>query len=253
MKDLSHLVRNYTVKHERTIKRICKPLQDLNISDLGYARIKTDGSFCNFNTFPALLEYFYAEKMYQSQPYFCCPDLFHSGYTLTQVSSISSLQKTCEARYGINHSLCKVERHQDYMELFSFHPPINQSTDCLNYLNCIHLLDKFAAYFRQEARTLITNAMNEGYNLLKSKGSAFYEASPNLDLLSNDFKAQQFIKKISPLTVREHQCLDLFKEGRSAQATAAILNLSQRTVEHYFDNIKSKLGCQSKRELLEIS
>ena len=73
-----------------------------------------------------------------------------------------------------------------------------------------------------------------------------------MPLLNKDLKTQQFLKKIFPLTVREHQCLDLFKQGRSVQATAAILDLSQRTVEHYFENIKEKLGCQSKMELLEL-
>jgi DNA-binding CsgD family transcriptional regulator len=249
--DLNQLVRKYTINHERTIKRICAPLQDLNISDLGYVIIKTDGSFCNLSTFPAFLEYFYAEEMYTTQPYFSHPDLFQSGYTLVQVTSNPSFQKACESRYDLNHCLCKIQKHRDYMEMFFIHPPTNCSKNCLKYLKNIYLLDKFASYFRQEAKTLITNALHEGYNISKTRGRAFHEAAPGLKLLNNDCKTQQFLKKISPLTAREHQCLDLYKQGRSAQATAAILDLSQRTVEHYFDNIKAKLGCQSKMELLE--
>ena len=40
--------------------------------------------------------------------------------------------------------------------------------------------------------------------------------------------------------------LTIYLEGRSAQSTAAILGLSRRTVEHYFENIKVKLNCRSK-------
>ncbi|PJD94806.1 MAG: hypothetical protein CK425_10470 [Parachlamydia sp.] len=249
--ELNHLIKKYTIKNAHTIKQICAPLEDLNISYLGYAIIKPDGSFCNINSFPTFIEHYYAEGMYQAQPYFCHPDLFQSGYALTQATVNPFFQKTCEDRYDINYLLCRLQKHPNYMELFFFHPPINNSKNCLRYLNNIGLLDKFATYFRQEAKAIITSAMREGYNISKAKGHAFYETSPKLNLLSNNLKTQQFLKKISPLTAREHQCLDLFKQGRSAQATAAILNLSQRTVEHYFENIKTKLGCQSKMELLE--
>jgi len=250
-KDFNHLVRKYTIKHERTLKRLSLPLADLNISYLGYAILKLDGSFCNVNTFPAFFEHYYGEEMYKSQPYFSHPDLFHSGYTLTQATVNPFFQKLCEDRYEINYALCKLQKHRDHMELFFFHPPINSSKNCLKYLQNIHLLEKFATYFRHEAKAIITSAMDEGYNMLKARGPAFYKSSPKLKLLSNVLKTQQFLKAVSPLTAREQQCLDLFKQGRSAQATAAILDLSQRTVEHYFDNIKIKLGCYSKRELLE--
>jgi len=249
--DLNHLVKKYSIKHERTLKRICAPLHDLNITEFGYVLVKSDGSFCNINTLPAFLEYFYANEMGNSQPYFSHPDLFQSGYTLTQACIEPIFQKKCEAKFNIGSFLCKLLKHQNYMELFLFHPPITQSKKCLKYLNHIYLLDKFATYFKQEAKAIITKAMEEGYNILKNRGPAFYEASSNIKLLNNDFKTQQFLKKISPLTIREHQCLELFKKGRSAQATAAILDLSQRTVEHYFENIKVKLKCQSKMELLE--
>ncbi|PJD94809.1 MAG: hypothetical protein CK425_10485 [Parachlamydia sp.] len=247
--NLNHLVRQYTIKYEHTLKRICAPLHDLNISDLGYAIIKPDGSFCNLSTFPAFLKYYYAEK--KTNPCFSHPDLFQAGYTLLPCTSNSLFLKACESQYDINYALCRFQKHRECMEIFFFHSAIKKSKDCLHSLEKVYLLDKFATYFRQETKTLITKALKEGYNISKARGRAFYEASPQLNLLSDNCKTKQFLKKTSPLTAREHQCLDLLKQGRSAQATAAILDLSQRTVGHYFENIKAKLGCQSKMELLE--
>jgi DNA-binding CsgD family transcriptional regulator len=86
--------------------------------------------------------------------------------------------------------------------------------------------------------------------LKKAKGSAFLTINPTNPLTNKDPKVQQFLKIINPLSPRERQCLQLFKEGKSAQATAAILGISRRTVEFYFESIKNKLRCRTKAELL---
>ncbi len=54
------------------------------------------------------------------------------------------------------------------------------------------------------------------------------------------------------LSNREQECLRLFLNGKTAKETAIFLDISYRTVEEYFSNIKKKLGCQTKRELLSI-
>jgi DNA-binding CsgD family transcriptional regulator len=256
MNDLNLLVQKYTIKQEHKIKRICVPIQDyLNIREIGYARVEADGRFCNINSFPPFLEYFYSENLANTQHYFSHPDLFQSGYTLAPVTFCPLFQKNIQNQYDINYVLYKLQKIKNGLEIFFFHPKMvlkkQNSKNCFKYLKNINLLDKFTNYFRKEASCIIESAMAEGFNIKVIRGQAFYEVNPRLDLLSNDLKAKQFLKKISPLTEREQQCLDLYKQGRSSQATAAILNLSQRTVEHYFDNIKTKLGCQSKMELLE--
>ena len=39
-------------------------------------------------------------------------------------------------------------------------------------------------------------------------------------------------------------------KNKSAKETGLLLNLSRRTIEHYFENIKTKLNCWNKQELL---
>ncbi len=38
--------------------------------------------------------------------------------------------------------------------------------------------------------------------------------------------------------------------GKTAKETAVIMGLSYRTIEEYLTNIKKKLGCRHKRDLL---
>lgn len=67
----------------------------------------------------------------------------------------------------------------------------------------------------------------------------------------------QYIKKFSiskalslGLSIREIECLNLVLENRSYKQIANTLNLSPRTVEHYVDNIKDKLNCSTKLDLI---
>lgn len=52
------------------------------------------------------------------------------------------------------------------------------------------------------------------------------------------------------LTRREVDCAKLLIHGLSAKKIAAELNLSQRTVQHYIENIRAKLGAANKSELI---
>lgn len=56
--------------------------------------------------------------------------------------------------------------------------------------------------------------------------------------------------EISQLTMREHQCIQYLLQGLSNKDIAAKLCLSPRTVEAYLDNIKTKLYCKNKIELI---
>lgn len=53
------------------------------------------------------------------------------------------------------------------------------------------------------------------------------------------------------LSTRELECLFFLLRGKTTKVIARILNLSPRTVESYIDQVKSKLACASKEELIE--
>jgi len=61
------------------------------------------------------------------------------------------------------------------------------------------------------------------------------------------------IKTLIELSEREKSCLRYLLEGKTAKETAILLHLSHRTIEYYFENLKDKLNCMTKRELLKIA
>ena len=52
------------------------------------------------------------------------------------------------------------------------------------------------------------------------------------------------------LSLRQIQCAEYLLNGRTAKETGESLGLSARTVEYYLGNIKSKLECKNKSELI---
>jgi DNA-binding CsgD family transcriptional regulator len=51
-------------------------------------------------------------------------------------------------------------------------------------------------------------------------------------------------------SLREKQCLEDIVSGKSSRESAERLGLSRRTVESYIENIKNKLNCKNKSELI---
>jgi DNA-binding NarL/FixJ family response regulator len=63
--------------------------------------------------------------------------------------------------------------------------------------------------------------------------------------------AAYFINSKAPQpTIREAQCLAFLLEGRTAKQIAYALHISHRTVETYLDNLKKKVGCRTRIELI---
>lgn len=61
-------------------------------------------------------------------------------------------------------------------------------------------------------------------------------------VLCNDFKAC--------LSKREFESISYFVNGKTMKEIADILEISPRTVEDYINNVKRKLGCNSKAEVI---
>lgn len=53
-------------------------------------------------------------------------------------------------------------------------------------------------------------------------------------------------------TKREAECMVWLLKGKTIGGVATILNLSPRTVEYYMKNMKTKIGCRTKFELIDL-
>lgn len=63
---------------------------------------------------------------------------------------------------------------------------------------------------------------------------------------------KKYINKIK-LTKREAECLSLILRGKTAKEIGNLLNISGRTIEHYFSSLKEKFNCSTKSMLIETA
>lgn len=142
----------------------------------------------------------------------------------------------------------------NYCEFSEFAEPEINATRSSVTMNS-EILNEFAAYFREKSVSLI-NKMENNY-LVPFKVIKHEENSSACRQFLEQIKRNKYIllsksgeKKVSH---REYQCFKLFIKNYSAKEIAKNLSLSPRTVENYLNNIKQKLYCSSKYDLLKIA
>lgn len=81
--------------------------------------------------------------------------------------------------------------------------------------------------------------------------SNFIDLEPNYDTLKV-LGLEKYAELSSILSSRERECLIHLLHDKTAKEIAADLKLSFRTVQSYMENIKTKLRCQNRRELIKF-
>jgi len=89
-----------------------------------------------------------------------------------------------------------------------------------------------------------TNLIRDNQGEYKPKRRGKKRKQAKIYKLGKKFKGIHFSR-------REAECMVCFLQGKTIYGTAAAIGLSPRTVEYYVKNMKSKIGCHSKCELIE--
>lgn len=83
---------------------------------------------------------------------------------------------------------------------------------------------------------------NEVFRMLRQFDDKLHLSTHHYTLNDNENKYE--------LTNRECECVFLLIRGKSAKEIGALLSLSKRTIESYIENIKNKMDCKNKAEIL---
>lgn len=62
----------------------------------------------------------------------------------------------------------------------------------------------------------------------------------------------EFVEHYAGLSVRETEVMFFLMRSQNSTTISQLLGLSKRTVQHYTDNIKLKMGCHSTQQLIEL-
>ena len=171
------------------------------------------------------------------------------------------------AEFGVQHTFTIIEKNNEMTNFYHF---ANDSSDTkINqvYIANLDLLRVFIQHFNENVAksSLLSSAYDLKFNIdplaegftTKSDDIIFDKARAEFLTYMNkpDDKPKLLTPKFAHndiyLSKRESECLYLYARGKIARDIAIMLGLSRRTVEHYLDKVKTKMGVASKNELIE--
>lgn len=244
---------------------LCKPLEMFHIHHFTYQKQFNDGTRINLSNKPQWIEDYYNLKLYESSLFEKKPSQYNAGFNIWMGDYDLPVYDHGKQYYNTSHCISIAEPHHDGCEhyLFSTSP---DKPEAIQYLsNNMDILYHFIMYLKDRGLDVIKKAQKNKIQVQKS----FISAPQNI-IMPNDLGAgldkykKQFFQKTPirryiyevgddqgiKLTQRELSCVMYLLQNKTAQETAELMNLSRRTVESYLDNIKIKLNCDTKADLL---
>lgn len=239
------------------VSQISAPLfNNFDITTFIYSKIFKDGSYWTLSNRGDWVEYFYENK-------YSNPDaqsqLTRSGYYIDLSElAVPDLQiKIAREKFNADHWFNIVKTYGSYYEIFGFAAP-SQSRHVLNsYINYVDLFEHFILYFKDRAHQLIMRADNNAIYPLVTQSAISLDKQADLreKFISETQINRYFLHTKSGsqyLTKREYECLSYIAKGKTFKETGYYLGLTERTVGYYINNIKARLGCHSKSQLVAL-
>lgn len=127
------------------------------------------------------------------------------------------------------------------------------------YINNLDVLERFILYYKDRAKKIIelstknkivtVRAMPMADNLIHHKITDEQKKIYLANTPIHNYYVSLSNKTVA-LSKREMDCIKLISQGKSSTETADLLSISFRTVEKHIENIKLKLECHKKSELI---
>jgi|GEM_PF-869906 len=257
------VVQNY-LRHTDKVKRVTGLLSHyFNITHFQYRRIDCNGQFVVLGNRPDWFEHYVGEQFFTGDPFMKHPKSYRPGFCLTEGNNTEGYGKIWRANveiFNIDMVAIYIVKCNGYVEMYGFSS--NRQNSCLRdlYLNDHALLKRFASFFRKELDSSILKLVEAPVFLPYLKGNDFNSVLVNPGIKKDlrraflcDLGFNSAVSQFEQLSRRECQCLYRLKKGLTAKEIALELNLSHRTIEFYLENIKGKLACRDRREMISLA
>lgn len=260
------IVQRYLCRHSDRIRRVTKPLRDyFHVDYFTYHKIDADGHYSVLLDRPDWAEHYVSNKFYLIDPYLRHPDVYESGVCLLQTNGTEEYQSTVVKDgfelFGMDLGMLLIEKSEGSVEFFSCSGSSKNGGIYDLYMSDLGLLKAFTQHFKQELQPLLMEMQKAPMFLTQLKGEDFFRKTPIVSKTNTDERHAflkdiglcEEIKRLSRLSPREKDCLLCLIKDYNAKESASALGISQRTIEFYFENIKDKLGCISKKEIYSLA
>lgn len=187
-------------------------------------------------------------------------DTFNIQYQLSSTIEPETC-KQAEQLFGIRHIFEIVYEYRNFVEVFEFGSFDANTAPIDYYFNHLPELNKFNLYFKEKAADIITQAEKERifFRINKQKPHITDHCDTTQssdDTLHNQLLPKRFYissrKQNLYLTRQQFSCIKYLAQGRSAKEIGNRLNVSNRTIEGYLEQLKTKIDAYNKSQLIDF-
>jgi len=227
------------------VAKIAKPLKELGIIYFDYTRNEHNGGRIWLANHPSPTEIYLRKKYYLSGNMEASPTQYKPQIVFLDTLPQQHIYDDVLRPHNIDHSMQIINPHKDYCEFFGFATTKGNTKIINTYLTKIDVLKKFCAYFLEQAAPII--------KLVEKNKVILPFHKKKIDFIDHDdtnSALYNILANRKSLSRRQLQCTKLLLAGNSICEIATTLSLSPRTIEHYLNNLKIKLKCKNKTELI---
>ncbi len=224
------------------IRNIANPLLSNGINYFSWGRHYHDGGRIWLCNTPENLRNYYTNKLYRFGNSEAQPASYKSQIVLWSTLPNQQVFEFLK-QHGTGNGIFIIESYKDYCEFTAF--AINRANNAVNtFLTNMDFFKKFRDQFKEKASNLIKQSeANKIYLPYHNK------ALPDANILDQSILDINIRSKVK-LSPQQFVCAKLLLQGKNSREMAETLSLSPRTVETYINNLKIKLNCANKTDLI---
>lgn len=262
-----------TKLYHKMFTDLCKPIIDyMGVTSAQYVNIDKHGRSFVVYSLKKWGERVIEQKHYNVETVLVHPDNMHNGFSVCDSSQDLEYKNTLLYDGAVNfnwwHACCYIEKNSTNDGFFGLgFATTKDNFQMINILvNQTHLIKNMIRKLHREMSSIKDLEDNRAdLSILKKEafrsqqGLIFYDKNytqSKIDILSNIYltKAEDRDILINPhLSPQEINCLRMYMTTHSIKKVSKELHLEPTTVTSYIENIKDKLACNNKQELLEKS
>lgn len=255
-----------TAEYHRAFQKLCQPAIDFfGLTGVAFIHIKNKKDIINIHSNVPWMEHCMKEHYYRDDPSMVNPDNISGGFAFRTAYEDkcykNGILKDAEEKFNLCHGFTYVEKRKNSYQAFGF----ASSKVNVNFIPAVisnfRVVKRFIRHIQEGLNERQKEIDKYCLDFAALKGELFHTqkgiiSHPPLEVQQiralEEIGIDKSILSIS-LTNQERRCLRLYLEGETLQTIADEMKLSYTTVVSYFENIKNKLGCKKKSELLRIA
>jgi DNA-binding CsgD family transcriptional regulator len=247
---------NFNEEIASRVDQIAQPLaQYFGISHFGFIRIYENGKMLRMANKPKWTRTYFEKGYYDDIDLYSMRDVQQNESRLLLLTGEPQGEHftTLCKEFQIWNALGIYEKFEEYSD-FWFFSSSPDNTEVINfYLNKVDALKNFSLYFKEKFSQEIKE--NDPSKLISTRvkitESSLVEKQKVKSLFNNlNINSYKLDDKVS-LSKREFECLFYLVQGRTMKEIARFMNLSFRTIEFHLNNVKRKLNCNKKSQVID--